>query len=141
MTTSNHRQVVALHKMWETFNLEPIKELVADDIHYESHWVLRPINGKEHFLNYIEKKLATIKTAVERGEIEIHSSVGKVVGQDNEYFLLLYHTIRGKRFESFIKVGVKNDLIVKMTIEPLKKRFNIQQMDETTNEINNSTNN
>jgi hypothetical protein len=135
MNNSNHRQVISLYKMWKTFNPEPIREMVSDDIHYESHWVLRPIKGKEPFLDYIGKKLDTIKAAVDRGEIEIHSTVGHIDVQDDEFFLLLYHTIRGKKFESLIRVGVQNDLIVKMTIEPLKKRFNIQPMDETTNEI------
>ncbi len=135
MTTSNHKQVAALHQMWETFNPEPILTLVADEIHYESHWVLRPINGKERFLHYIEKKLQTIKAAVENGEIQIHSSIGHIEGQDDEYYLLLYHIIRGEKFESLIRVSVDGGLIVKMSIEPLKKRYNILPLDETTNEI------
>ena len=135
MKNSNHKQVVSLHQMWETFNPEPILEMVSDDIHYESKWVLRPINGKEQFLDYIEKKLKHIKAAVDKGEIEIHSSVGQVTGQDDEYFLLLYHTIRGKRFESLIRVTAEGGLIIKMSIEPLKKRFNIVPLDETNKEI------
>jgi len=85
--------------------------------------------------SYIEKKLQTIKAAVENGEIQIHSSIGHIEGQDDEYYLLLYHIIRGEKFESLIRVSVDGGLIVKMSIEPLKKRYNILPLDETTNEI------
>ena len=135
MTNSNHKQVESLHKMWETFNAEPIKNLVADEIRYKSHWVLNGLLGKEQFLDYIEKKLLNIKAAVDRGEIQIHSSIGHIEGQDNEYYILLYHTIRGQKFESLIRVAVDGGFIVKMSIEPLKKRFNIVPMNESTNEI------
>ncbi len=140
MTTSNHKQVVALQKMWENYDPEPIQKFVADDIRYESHWVLRPIKGKEPFLEYIGKKLETIKAAVDKGDIEVHSSVGHIDGQNNEYFLLLYHIIRGKRFESLIRVMVEGGLIVKMSIEPLKKRYNIVPMDESEEKFNSSIN-
>lgn len=141
MTNSNHKQVVSLHQMWETFDPEPILELVSVDIHYESHWVLRPIDGKESFLQYIVQKLITIKAAVDKGDIQIHSSVGQVGGQDEEYFLLLYHTIRGQKFESLIRVSVKNGLINRMSIEPVKRKFNILPLNQSINEINISRNN
>lgn len=141
METSNHLQVVSLHQMWETFNTEPIKELVANNIHYESHWVTKPIKGKTKVLAYLLNRLKTIRSAVNRGEIEIRSSVArKVDGEIKEYFLLLYHIIRGKNFESLIRISVKNGLINRMSVEPVKKRYNILPVDQTINEINSSIN-
>lgn len=115
--------------MWETFNSEPIRELISDDFIYQSHWVLRPIKCKTRFFEYIEKKLVTIKNAIETGEIEIQFSIGQIPGQDDEYFLLIYHTIRNNRFQSMIRVEVVNDLIIRMSIEPLKRRYNIHPID------------
>jgi hypothetical protein len=136
MEKSNHLQVVSLNQMWETFNTEPIKELVANNIHFESHWGPRPIKGKTMVLDHLVNRLKSIRSAVNRGEIEIRSSVArKVDGEINEYFLLLYHIIRGQNFESLIRVSVKNGLINRMSVEPVKRRFNIQPMDSITNEI------
>ena len=49
----------------------------------------------------------------------------------DEYFIILRHTIRGKTWESLIRVTVDDGLIVNMSIEPLRRRFNVKMVTET----------
>lgn len=135
MKNSNYNQVVSLNQMWNTLDASHIINVVDENINYTSFWVLRPIDGREKFLDYIERKLKTIKEAVDRGDIKIQSFVGQAEGNTDEYFIILHHTIRGKNWESLIRVAVDNGFIVKMSIEPLKKRFNIHPVDESNSAI------
>lgn len=140
MKNSNYNQVVSLNKMWNTLDPSYIINVVDENIHYTSFWVLRPIDGRERFLDYIERKLKTIKEAVDRGDIKIQSFVGQAEGNTYEYFIILQHTIRGKNWESLIRVIVDKGLIVKMSIEPMKRRFNIKPL-EASDDIYDISNN
>lgn len=136
MKNSNHNQVVSLHQMWNTFNPSYIRDMISDKILYESFWVLRPIRGKEKFLKYIEEKLKTIKQGVNRNLILIESQVVHTMDNEDEYFLLLKQMIEGTYNESLIRVMVENGKIIKMGIEPVRRRFKVNMINDS--ELNNN---
>ena len=126
MQKSNLFQVVSLIKMWDTLTPEPILDLVTDDITYESFWVLIPIQGKQNFLIYIEKKLNTIKDAVERNKISLSTSLVQIEEIGDEYFILLKHTITGTDFETLLRVSVTGVLISKIQLTPVYKTYTLK---------------
>lgn len=136
MKNSNHNQVVSLHQMWNTFNPSYIRDMISDKILYESFWVLRPIRGKEKFLKYIEEKLKTIKQGVNRNLILIESQVVHTMNNEDEYFLLLKQMMEGTYNESLIRVMVENGKIIKMGIEPVRRRFKVNMINDS--ELNNN---
>ena len=126
MQKSNLFQVVSLIKMWDTLTPEPILDLVSDDITYESFWVFIPIHGKQNFLFYIEKKLNTIKDAVERNKISLSTSLVQIEEIGDEYFILLKHTITGTDFETLLRVSVTGVLISKIQLTPVYKTYTLK---------------
>ena len=135
MKNSNFSQVVSLNKMWNTLDPSHISDLISNNIYYESYWVIRPIRKKERFLDFFEKKLKTIKDAVQKGRVTIETKIVHIKGNDEEYFLILKQHVKGVYNESLITVSVKDGLIEKMTIEPLRRRFRVNMVVDT--EVNN----
>lgn len=138
MKNSNFNHVESLNKMWNTLDPNHIKDLISENIHYESYWVLRPIRGKEGFLYYIERKLKTIKLGVERNYITIESQVVHTIDDPDEYFLILKHIMEGTHNESLIRVSVDNGKITRMGIEPVSRRFKVKIISDLNEEIHNS---
>ena len=130
MQETNLIQVVSLIKMWDTLTSEPIIELVTEDITYESFWVLIPIQGKQNFLIYIEKKLNTIKDAIERNKISLSTSLVQIEEIEDEYFILLKHTITGTDFESLLRVSLTGVLISKIELTPVYKTYTLKLVTE-----------
>lgn len=128
MKNSNYSQVVSLNKMWNTLDSSHISDLISNNIYYESYWVIRPIRRKERFLNYMSKKLKTIKTGVKRNQINIETQVVHPVENEEEYFLIMKQSVKGVYNESLITVSVEDGLIVKMGIEPLRRRFKVNMV-------------
>ena len=128
MKNSNYNQVKSLHKMWNTLDPIYIKDLIADNIYYKSYWVFWPIRGKERFHNYFEKKLQTIRDAVERNNITIESQIVCAEDDEDEYFLIIRHKMKDMEYESLINVVVEDGKITEMGIGPLKRRFKVNMI-------------
>jgi hypothetical protein len=52
-----------LAKSWNNLDVSFIEEILADDLVYESQWVLNPVVGKQQFLFYLNAKFSAIKKA------------------------------------------------------------------------------
>ena len=50
-----------LAEAYKTYDISPIKDLIADDFSYSSFWVWDELKGKETYLNYFAGKLETMK--------------------------------------------------------------------------------
>ena len=57
--TENLKQ---LARSWNNLDISYIEKELADDLVYESQWVLIPIKGKEKFLFYLHSKFNAIKS-------------------------------------------------------------------------------
>lgn len=83
-----------LANSWNNLDVSFIEAILSDDFTYESQWVLKQINGKESFLNYLNLKFQAIKEARElelisiSAELSLHPSLnykpGLVITQITE---------------------------------------------------------
>ncbi len=70
-----------LARSWNNLETSFIARELAEDIIYESQWVLTPIEGKNNFLTYLKSKFTAIKKAMQSqimtvtAEIAIHPSM------------------------------------------------------------------
>ena len=81
-------------KSWNNLDVSFIETILFDDFTYESQWVLKPIIGKESFLNYLNLKFQAIKEAKKSelisitAELTLHPSLknkpGLVITQITE---------------------------------------------------------
>lgn len=52
--------------MMNTLDSTHIEEILADDFHYASQWVLSEIKSKQEYLDYIRPKLKAVKSSGKR---------------------------------------------------------------------------
>lgn len=70
-----------LAKSWNNLDTSFIESELADDLIYESQWVLTPIEGKKEFLSYLHSKFTAIKKAMQSqtmtvtAELALHPSM------------------------------------------------------------------
>lgn len=118
----NHKQVQLVNQMYNTLDCSEIVDSISEHIEYRSYWVILPITGKTKFLNFISKKLQTIKIAAERGDISIASHIVTIKGIENEFFVELDYTFNNEQRNILIRVEVFNSLITSIQLFP-KKQF------------------
>lgn len=51
----------SLAKVYTDYDISLIKDYIAEDIKYNSMWVLQELTNKEEYLDYLTGKLATLK--------------------------------------------------------------------------------
>jgi len=52
-----------LAEAYTTFSISPIQDLIADDFSYSSLWVWGELKSKESYLDYLKRKLESMKKA------------------------------------------------------------------------------
>jgi len=68
-------------KSWNSLDISFIEAALADDLIYESQWVLVPIEGKESYLSYLNSKFQAIKAEMNsdpmniKAELTLHPSI------------------------------------------------------------------
>jgi hypothetical protein len=105
--------------MYNTWDYKLIERHLAKDIVYSSAWVLLPIEGRMSFINFIQKKLRTMKLASEAGKLNL--TVTKIRRQKSDYcdfIKLSYRTSTAER-EVLIKVIVNHSLIKSIELLPI----------------------
>ena len=87
-----------LAKSWNNLDISFIEKELAEDLIYESQWVLTPIEGKEKFLAYLNSKFTAIRAAMEsqtttvKAALAMHPSV-----QNRPCIVLTQNTSEGIR--------------------------------------------
>ena len=51
----------AFASAWNSLDIAPIEQLLDDDFHYSSFWVLEEMISAEEYLDYLKSKFATIR--------------------------------------------------------------------------------
>jgi hypothetical protein len=64
-----------LAQSWNSLDTRHVKNDLADNLVYESQWVLTPIEGKDDFLRYLESKFQAIKSAYNKQLLIIKAEV------------------------------------------------------------------
>jgi hypothetical protein len=86
----NVDQAVAIVIMFNTLNIEPIENMLSDNVIFLSDWVLSPIIGREAVLDFLENKLDTMFDCVQEGNCGYYARLIKIeVEYPNEYLVEL----------------------------------------------------
>lgn len=120
MNYFNFSQALLISRMWNFLDVSYIRRIVSDGVVYESLLVENPKIGKEVFLSHMERKLETIRNAVQAGEVQLYAHVVSVEGISNECFVKLNQNVNGQYDESLISISLNEDgMIYRLTISPL----------------------
>lgn len=69
---SSERELLGrLARSWNHLEVRFIEAAIADDVIYQSQWVVLPIEGKQPFLFYLTAKFRAIRLAMEQSEMRV----------------------------------------------------------------------
>lgn len=75
MNDQERESLRMLAKSWNNLDVRFIEEQLADDVIYESQWVLKPIEGRQKFLTYLNSKFNAIKLAMESEPMVVKAEI------------------------------------------------------------------
>ena len=109
MKTSNLSLVKSLKEMWETFDIDVVKDSLHDQVSYSCPSSLTWIGGKENVINYLKMVLEGFQTLNFFIGIDIEY---KVVKKSKNYYSLLIHQTEGdKETKTLLEVDIWKDKI------------------------------
>lgn len=120
MNYFNYFQALSISEMWNFLDISYISGIVSDEVVSESYWVVNPLAGKEDFLMHMERKLETVRNAVQAGDVQLFAHVVSIEGIFHECFVKLIQIVKGQFNESLISISVNEDGTIHLiTINPL----------------------
>ena len=78
-----------LAKSWNNLDTSFIENELADDIVYESQWVLIPIEGKVEFLSYFKSKFSAIKSSLQSNIMIVNADIALQPSLNNRPCIVL----------------------------------------------------
>ena len=105
-----------LAKSWNTLDISPIIPIICEDFIFESQWVLVPIVGKAHFLEYLNSKFNAIKNAQQKETISINAELGMIPKLDSRPCIILTQLVSDEKRQVTVLITLKTHLIAKMQI-------------------------
>ncbi len=78
-----------LAKTWNNLDTSFIERELADDLIYESQWVLTPIEGKREFLLFLQSKFTAIKTAMQSQTMTVSAEIASHPSLQNRPCIVL----------------------------------------------------
>lgn len=125
----NFSQAQEISRMWNFLNLSRVEGMVSDNIVYESYLVLNPIEGKEDFVQNMQRKLQTVFNAVQAGEVQLYAQLVSIEGIYHECFVKLNQIVNGQPDESLISVSVNEDgTIYRLMLNPMHPNLNTSEV-------------
>jgi hypothetical protein len=106
----NVDQAVGLVIMFNNLDIEPITDLLSDNVIFTSDWVPSPIVGRESVLNFLEEKLDTMLDCVEEGGYDYHATLIEIESEyPNEYLVELAYKVYSDYGRILIQVRVNEE--------------------------------
>jgi hypothetical protein len=110
----NVDQAVGLVIMFNNLDIEPITDLLSDNVIFTSDWVPSPIVGRKSVLNFLEEKLDTMLDCVEEGGCKYKARLIELENDyPNEYLVELAYKVYSDhgRILMQVRVNEENGLI------------------------------
>ena len=80
---------IQLAKCWNHQDTEYVSEYLADDLVYDSQWVLATINGKVDYLEYLKPKFDLIKALCTEGKMSVVAELANLPGSESSPVIIL----------------------------------------------------
>lgn len=108
----NLTQAGAIADMWNTFKIDFIEDLLHDEVEFSTDWVLLPVKGKNEVVNFLQKKLRTMRNAFVEYDHSCFANLMTHPKFEKEVFVrLLCQTKDRSTNEVFLKVDVADEKI------------------------------
>jgi len=105
-----------LASCWNNLDISSIENELAEDIIYDSQWVLPPVIGREILIHYLKEKFAAIKSARLSGLMFIQAEIGVIPSLQGRPCIVLSQSSTEYNSQVTILIEVQDDLICRIEI-------------------------
>ncbi len=105
-----------LESSWNDLSTDHIESFLADDIIYESQFVMTPIKGKSAVIKYLKKKFRTIRKEMRQNHSNHNADIGYLPLFNMRPCIVLSQTIADKKSQVTILIEVRKSLISRIDI-------------------------
>ncbi len=105
-----------LESSWNDLSTDHIESFLADDIIYESQFVMTPIKGKSAVIKYLKKKFRTIRKEMRQNHSNPNADIGYLPLFNMRPCIVLSQTIADKKSQVTILIEVRKSLISRIDI-------------------------
>lgn len=106
---------------WKNHDTSYIKEVLSEDVVYESQWIYYPIHGKSNVINYLDVFFDAFEEGIRMGEIDFSVEIKQM---DNENTIQMNRKVFGKDFKTLLIITIdENGLITKIGNTPKNQVF------------------
>tara|TARA_R110001592_G_scaffold237306_3_gene496117 strand:+ start:21200 stop:21583 length:384 start_codon:yes stop_codon:yes gene_type:complete len=103
---TNKELVIEFAKAWNNLDSSFISELMDEDFHYASQWVMNEIDNKSEYLKYLDNKFS----AIAKSEGSLVAELGM---SGRNYCLVLSQVQRGSTSKVTFLITTKNGKLVR----------------------------
>jgi hypothetical protein len=105
-----------LAKCWNNLDIRFIEAELAEDIIYESQWVLRPIQGKTAFLSYLQSKFKAIRKTMQSRPMSVTAEIGLLTSFPKRHCIVLTQNTSQENRQVSVLVTVREGKIVRIEV-------------------------
>lgn len=116
MKTRELNLLKKLESSWNDLSTDHIESFLADDVIYESQFVIKPLKGKTAVLNYLQRKFRTIRKKKGSNPGNPNADIGYLPLYNMRPCIVLSQTIADKKNQVTILIDVRESLISRIDI-------------------------
>lgn len=106
----------SIMQMWNETNVYHVQDKLSQDCRYGSQWVLEDMKGPIEIMVYLDGKMKTMKSFIEKGEASLSAVLAWHPNYENTPCVILSHTTNGTTTKVLIDIKTKNGLITDIDI-------------------------
>ena len=106
MNDQERESLRMLAKSWNNLDIRFIQDQLTEDVTYESQWVLKPIDGKQKFLTYLNSKFIAIKSAMESEPMVVKAEMAFLPTIKNRPCLVLTQTAKSETRKTTVLIEI-----------------------------------
>lgn len=105
-----------LAKSWNNLDTSFVESILADEMTYESQWVLTRMEGKESFLSYLHSKFHIIKTTMQIENMSVTAELATHPESGNKPCIVLTQTTDEVSRQASMFIEIENGKIKRIDL-------------------------
>ncbi|WP_416438854.1 hypothetical protein [Phnomibacter sp. MR] len=111
MKTNKLELIQQLAYAWNNLGLSELADHLADDIVYESQWVLQPIQGRAELLQYLSGKFDTLRKLKGQPEGNVVANLAYLDAATTDPCLVVSQSTNNGKREMLVTIQERNNKI------------------------------
>lgn len=116
MKTTELKLLKKLESSWNDLSTDHIESFLADDIIYESQFVMTPLKGKSEVIKYLKKKFSTIRKKKGQNHRNPNADIGYLPLFNMRPCIVLSQILSDRKHQVTILIEVKKSMISRIDI-------------------------